>query len=267
MAAPVPAPKTLDEHRQYLHDIVKLKLHFLHGWLRSHPEEPFVDGLRNRVDIYRKTAVNQGGLNPPNIPWEDPTWLAMEKEAAAIYATCPTDADAFENQAFAVFQPSLDARCERDYHDRSTRNGYQCGCLRHNPEAVDGNGRRTLTFHIANFLSPESFFDYPGYVRDSFRRLLDIAEKDFHADHIGTGTWLNSLPKWLAYFPQEWLDNMGPQNRDVKWHYGFWGQFLTARQTLNYKYAQILRSTGQMPYFPKSSVCTIQAMREKIATL
>jgi hypothetical protein len=267
MAAPIPVPKTLDEHREYLYEIVRLKLHFMHGWLKTHPAETFADVLRNRVDIFRKTDVNQGALNPANFNWEDPAWQTLEQSAKAAYEACGDDADAYEREAFAVFQPTLDARCERDFHDRSTRNGYQCGCLRHNLEASVANGHRTLSFHIANFLSPESFFDYPGYVRDSFRRLLDIAENDFQADRIGTGTWLNSLPKWLEYFPQEWLDNLGAPNLDVKWHYGFWGQFLTARQTFNAKYGQILRTTGKMPFYPRSSSCSIQAMRAKIATL
>ena len=67
MAAPIPLPKTTKNTADYLHDVVKLKLHFLHGWLQRHPEESFVDALRNRVDIYRKTDINPGGLNPPNI--------------------------------------------------------------------------------------------------------------------------------------------------------------------------------------------------------
>ena len=86
MAAPIPLPKTLEEHRQYLHDVVKLKLHFLHGWLQRHPEESFVDALRNRVDIYRKTDINPGGLNPPNITWEEPA--AGPKNRSRRFGAC-----------------------------------------------------------------------------------------------------------------------------------------------------------------------------------
>ena len=62
MAAATQTLKTLSEHRQYLHQIVRLKLHFLHGWLRAHPEETFAYGLRNRVDIFRKTDIQGHGL-------------------------------------------------------------------------------------------------------------------------------------------------------------------------------------------------------------
>lgn len=267
MTATLHTLKTLAEHRHYLHQIVRLKLHFLHGWLQTHPEEPFADALRNRVDIYRKTDINKAALNPSSFSWEDPAWLHLEKQAEELYQQRQNDAQAFEEEAFAIFQPTIDARCERDYHDRSTRNGYQCGCLRHNMEVKEVKNMRILTFHIANFLSPESFFDYPGYIRDSFRRLLLIAERDFQADYIGTGTWLNSLPKWLELFPAEWHDNLGLENRDVRWHYGFWGQFLTARQTFNERYGQKLRDTGLMPYFPKSSHCSIKEMRIKVESM
>ena len=47
-------PKTQEEHRLYLYEIVRLKLFFMHHWLSTHPEEKPVDVLRNRIDIYRK---------------------------------------------------------------------------------------------------------------------------------------------------------------------------------------------------------------------
>ena len=34
-------PKTLDEHRDYLFSMVRLKLFFLARWQKSHPEEEF----------------------------------------------------------------------------------------------------------------------------------------------------------------------------------------------------------------------------------
>ena len=55
---------TLEEHREYLDGIVKLKLWFLWNWLRRHPDETFGDVLRKRVDIYRKTHLNTEGLCP-----------------------------------------------------------------------------------------------------------------------------------------------------------------------------------------------------------
>ncbi|NMA43369.1 MAG: hypothetical protein GX946_08300 [Oligosphaeraceae bacterium] len=262
-----PKLTTLAEHRQYLHEIVKLKLFFLHRWLQQHPNENFRDVLRNRVDIYRKTDCNKGWLNPKDIDWEAEDWLLLERKAEDIYTSCRDDCEKFETLAFEVFKDSLDARCERDFHDNSAREGYQCGCLRYNLELSKNNALPTLTFHIANFLSPESFFDYPGYVRDSFNRLLDAAEKQFQAEYIGTTTWLNSLPKWLELFPDEWVNNLGEEITGVAWNYGFWGQFITARKTFNFKYGEILRKSGKLPYYPRTSYCSIKNMRLKIKNL
>ena len=47
------APKTIEEHRNYLYEVVKLKLFFLHRWMAEHPDEKFEFVLQNRVDIYR----------------------------------------------------------------------------------------------------------------------------------------------------------------------------------------------------------------------
>ena len=46
-----------EEHLSYLHDIVRLKLWFLWNWARVRPEEDFIEGLRHRVDLRRKTAA------------------------------------------------------------------------------------------------------------------------------------------------------------------------------------------------------------------
>ena len=59
-----PAGHTLAEHREYLHEIVRLQLFFLHGYCREHPEEAFRDVLESRVDIYRKTDANPGPADP-----------------------------------------------------------------------------------------------------------------------------------------------------------------------------------------------------------
>lgn len=255
-----PQPKTLEEHREYLYEMIKLKMWFIAHWLKNHPEEKFVDVLRKRVDVYRKTDVNPGTLNPVELYWDDPRWQAMEKAAEESYNRNIDHPEIFEKEGLEIFKASLDARCERDMADRSECLRYQCGCLRHNPEATDD----FLGFHIANFCRPCSFLDYPAYTKGCFQMLLDRAEFIYHVPKIGTGTWLNGNPQWLKWFPQEWKDNMSEPNKDVQWHFGFWGQFISARGTFNFKYGKILRETGEFPYYPRRSQCTIKAMREHL---
>ncbi|MEG2075187.1 MAG: hypothetical protein RRY34_01695, partial [Victivallaceae bacterium] len=138
---------------------------------------------------------------------------------------------------------------------------YQCGSLRHELNLAADNA--TLVFHIANARRPESIFAAPGYLEDCFRQLLMVAEK-LNAKYIGTGTWLNSNRHWLAYFPDEWMQNMGPENLWPSWGYGFWGQFISARGTFNEKYGAILRESGKFPFYPRYSFCRVEVMSEKI---
>lgn len=259
-------PKTLEEHRQYLYDICRLKLFFISRWLKDHPEEKFSDVLRNRVDIFRKTDLNPEGINAEGIYFDNPDWLALESRLEEIWKMVKGDDKLFEEWGFDLIRPHLDNRCERDYLDRSAFAGYQCGFLRYNlfimPERPD-----TLGFHIANDRQPASIFDDLDYARECFNKLLDAAENRFAVSNIGTGTWLNNHPKWLAFFPEEWRTNLGEPNTNVAWHYGFWGQFINARGTFNAKAAAKVRETGKLQWFPRYSKCSVKAMREHINSL
>jgi len=252
-------PKTLDEHRDYLYKIVRLKLFFLHCRLAEHPQETVVEGLRNRVDIYRKTDANPGLLNPSDIDWQTPAWQTIETGIAELYTRHRADAAAFEEQAFAFIRPHLDARLEKDFADRSGLDGYQCGCLRY--ELYNGP-RETVLFHIANPLQPESIFANPLYLPCCFLILLEEVERRYGATGVTTTSWLNSVPKWLAYFPAEWQQNLETPVTDVQWHYGFWGQFITARGTFNEALGEYVRRHKQLKYYPRASRCRIAVLRK-----
>lgn len=253
-------PKTLEEHREYLFSTIRLSLFFLARWQNEHPEEDFVSILRNRVNIIRKTEFNPEGRVPAscNFYFEQPPWRKVEARLKEIYTLVKGDEKCFEEWGFDYLRPFVDRRCERDFYDRSTEVLWQCGFLRHNPSL---NPESTLGFHIRNDRTPNSFFHDPAHIRECFNQLLDVAER-MHAEYIGTGTWLNSLPKWLALFPQEWQDNLSEPNTDVQWHKGFWGQFINARGLFNARTAAVLRSTGRFPYYPRTSRCRVSVMRE-----
>jgi hypothetical protein len=256
-------PKTIEEHREYIYRIVHLKLFFLWNWLKSHPEETLPEVLRERVDIYRKTAVNTELLNPKNFHFDNPEWLEYERRLEKLFEKYNDDVQAFEDNAFEVFRPTLDERLPKDFADKSGTAGYQCGSLRYNL-MEEGKIHKTIGFHIANAVQPHSIFEDPQYLPRCFVRLMDETAERYGSNRLATGTWLNSLPKWLELFPQEWLDNMSEENTDVKWHYGFWGQFITARGTFNYKYGKILRETGRLPFYIRQSECSFTAMRKHL---
>ena len=254
-------PKTLAEHREYLHEIVKLQLFFVHLWLEKHPEEDFKQVMELRVNIYRKTDVNPESSLPEVLHYDESPWTDMIAEARRLWERHRDDRAAFEREAFEIFRDSLDRRAERDYWERPLCGLWQCGCFR--PNTVPSSTGR-LIFHIANMVSPHSFFDDPEYLKSCFRALLDVGEKILGVKEFATNSWLNSYPRWLAWFPDEWQRNLGEPNRDIRWHGGYWGQFLTARGTFHYRRGEILRQTGEFPYALRSSFASIEAMRRKL---
>lgn len=261
-------PKNLKEHCQYLCDISRLKLWFLFDWLGKHPDETFQSVLRNRIDLYRKTDFNHGGLCA-DTAYEMPEWLKFESRVESIYShhKAKNDGDGFENEAYSLLEDHIRNRAPLDFRNEVARRHlkeYQCGSLRYDKPREEAP--RTVFVHIANAIAPESIFADPAYLPDCFRQLMKAAEKEHDADCLTTDTWLNSHPRWLELFPEVWKTNLKPENHDVLWHYGYWGQFITARGTLNAKAAGQLRATGEMPYWPRTSHCSFADLRKHVGT-
>lgn len=254
---------TLAEHREYLHDIVRLKLWFLHRFLTEHPGEPFRDALRNRVDIYRKTVFNPGLLNPTpeEINFESAGWRALEEALESCFRSAGNDAARFEAEGFALLRDAVDGRAFRDWIDVSFINGYQCGSLRYEYGALE---KDTVDVHIANARRPGSMFEDPEYLPCCFVELMRVTEAKFNCRRFRVISWLNSMPKWLEYFPQSFRDSRGSANTDIQWHYGFWGQFIDARGLFNKRNAERFRATGTMPYSTRESFCSFTAMRQHL---
>ena len=183
---------------------------------------------------------------------------------APIYAESKEDANAdlFEFTAFEHVKPILKTFAEKTFGSTAKFAEYQCGCLKYdNPKQDDP---KTVDFHIGNAVAPKSIFTDPGYLESCFFELMKQAQEKFGADSLQTNTWLNSLPKWLEYFPEEWQQNLQPEDKNVFWHFGFWGQFISAKGTFNAKYGQILRDTGEFPFYPRKSKCSFKEMRKHL---
>ena len=264
-------PKSMEEHRQYLYDIVRLKLFYLHLHLTERaPEtgETFQDVIRNRVDIYRKTDANPGLHTPSELFFDAPAWKNMEDDAGKLYRKYAADSDRaiFEEKAFAVFKDAIDRRCERDWLDNSVISNYQCGSIKHET-CLSYEDRALLGFHIGNAVRPHSFYDDPLYLPRCFRALVRVAEEIYHAKGIFTHTWLNDSARWCAQFPDEWQKNMSAPGTEPNWTYCWWGQFISGRGLLNRKNADYLREHHDYCYHPRESFCSIEAMKKHIAAV
>ena len=258
--------KTYEEHRQYLHDIVKLKLWFAWGWKKDHPYEPFQSALRHRVDIFRKTDLHPGTMKS-KVDYDNQGWMNLEKQLCKHYENHSADgnADAFEKSAFQIVKPFIDARVRRDYEERPYVLDFQCGSLKYDPPSEENPAR--IFFHIANACVPRSIFYDRAHLPRCFIELMDACESKYGANTLETYSWLNSLPEWNRLFPDEWREHMEDEVHDVIRDYGFWGQFINGRETFNHQYGQQLRNTGKLPYYPRHSWCTFKALRHHLSKM
>ena len=260
-----------DEVLDYLVSSVNLSIWFIWRWLSEHPEEKFKYTFNNRVSILHKTTFNPGHLDAhldlENIP-ESAEWLNILNSLEHYYKSARKkhDFSSFEKRSMATLVPLLKGRVDRDIEhlksDKDTEK-YQCGSLRYNL-CVDQDNPKRIGFHIANACFPGSMFDDKTYLPACFVVLMNQCEAKFGISEIGTSTWLNSLPKWNALFPDAWQKNMGPASENIQWHYGFWGQFLNSRKTFNHGLAEQFKKTGKMPFLPRTSWCRTSEMRSHL---
>jgi hypothetical protein len=254
------------DHLELINELTKLQLHFLWRWLRKHPEEDFDSALYNRIDLCRKTDPNPKHYDVADMDATRPEWIRIKNELKSLYSKTEhnENADIFEREGFDIVKNTLAGFADASYGKHGKFDDYQCGSLKYDPPCEDKP--KTVAFHIGNAVAPKSIFTDSYYLQNCFRCLMDKAENEYGANSISTTTWLNSLPKWLEYFPEEWHRNLGEENRDVKWHFGFWGQFISKKETFNKKYAAILRETGELPFYPRNSHCSFTAMRNQLDT-
>jgi hypothetical protein len=124
--------------------------------------------------------------------------------------------------------------------------------------------RNHCNFHICNAVKPKSIFDDPDYLPSSMLRLLDAAEKEYGYDTLRTFTWMNSYPKWLRLFPEEWQANMSAPNQNIGNNLGFWGQVINAQGNINRPAADYLFEHGRFRYQPRSSQCSFHELRKHL---
>lgn len=261
-------PKTLAEHRQFLQDMTRLQLWFVGYWLAAHPDETVASCLNARVDIIRKTIFNEGPLeNTLSVGMKDtPGWVKLVEQISDVFEKTRHDGpEVFEAQAWQVCEPVVLPRAERDMAGPDPLANFQCGSLRYDLKA--SGDPPAASFHIGNRLKPVSIFADPAYLPACMRQLINAVRSELGVSYIRTGTWLNSYPHWLELFPRQWQDNMTEPNYNVTWSYGVWGQFVSARGTLNHRHANLFRQTGQVPFAHRASFCEIAQMEKHLDEL
>ena len=258
-----PAEITKEEHLDYLESSSTLMLWFAREWGKTHPEEDFESIVRNRTDLWRKTSFYAGELDGPMTGYSE-AWLEILHRISKAHEETKDDSNSarFEEICVELLKPHWAGRVDRDIMDHPNviqKAGYQCGSLRYDLVPYKDNPSR-IKIHIANACYPGSLFDDSLYLPACLLVLTTQCAAKFGVTEIGTGTWLNSYPKWLELFPADWAENMSQPNEDIRYHYGFWGQFLTSRRTFNHKLGARFRQTGKMPYAQRKSWCSISSL-------
>lgn len=253
-----------DEQRDFFWKTARLMLWFAWLYLRSHPGETVREVLRKRVNLFRMTNFyDEPSMREDNPDFETPGWRELEKAVEVLYKEHSHEdvAAEFERKAFEIFQPALENRSRHPPPATHDFSNFQAGCLRYH--SVQENPG-TIALHIGNPLRPRSIFDDPLYLPRCLLSVLEQSAAEFGANKLHCGSWLNSHPRWLALFPLEWQDNLSPPDNDIRWHLGFWGQFINSRGGFHEKNAAAFRSTERMPFAFRTSNCSFQSLRKHL---
>lgn len=255
--------KSRAEHREYVRSLARISFFFGYRWHQRHPEEGIADVLCGRTPLFHHALSlmrNEGASHP--------AWQALLSRAEETVSAV-RDAAEFEEVMFTEVADFADERAERFYHESvgvKPPDDWNVRSLKYDPP-VDGLPPNHCNFHIANALAPRSMLDDPQHLPLCFLELMDRSEAEYGYDTLRTFTWLNDHPVWLAFFPQEWHDNLGPRDERVSWNFGYWGQVVNARGAFNDRIGRYIREHGELRYKPRASQCSFRAMREHLHRL
>ena len=261
-AMPVIGKKTLEEHQAYVEQMARISFFFARQLKDKTPDKSVGELLRDHTPLFYH-ALNYLDYETK---WVNPDCQRMMKLADEL-ARAPTAE--FEELMWAEIRDLAMERAERYYPESvgvRIPPDYNAGSLKYDPPRP-GLPPNYCNYHIANAVFPKSIFDDPEYLPKCFRELMDKSAKQYGCDTLHTSTWLDDNPRWLRLFPKEWIDNLSPSSSDVYWHFGYWGQLLTARGTFNEKAGRYVREHGELRYKCRGSHCSFVEMRKHLDAL
>lgn len=254
--------KTLGTHKIYIEQMCRISFFFSRRWMKERiQEKPHGELLRDHTPLLYH-ALNYLDYETK---WNNPDCLRIMAKADLLQEMPPSE---FEDRMWAEIKDLALERAEKFYPESvgvAVSKDWNAGSLKYDPP-VKGLSPNYCNFHIANAVAPKSIFDDPGYLPKCFIELMNKSEKDYGYDTLHTTTWLNDNPRWLRLFPREWHDNLSPWTDDVSWHFGYWGQLVTAHGTFNKKAGLCVREQGKLKYKTRSSHCSFASMRKHIKT-
>ncbi len=248
--------KSFEEHHRFMKSMSCLMFNFAYNWRLQHLDESITEIIRKRTPFFLLY-----GMNKPEMVTSE--WDVLTDYAEKLIKT--NNCDEFEAAMFQHAKPFIQKCAEFNYDSSiAAPSDYNAGSLKYDAP-LDELPRNHCNFHISNAIMPKSIFAERDYLPLCFLELLDKSKKKYGYDTLRTFTWLNDRPRWLELFPQEWHDNLNEPNLEIFGNYGFWGQLVTARGTLNEKVGEYVRLNCELKYKPRKSHCSFSAMRKHLS--
>lgn len=256
--------KTVEEHKYYLNEIVKLSLWILADYYNKNKVDDFKELIDRKTPLYNHTTFNKHHLLDVSKP-KPPIWDEIKVKLHNLILK-NSDPKVFEQWGYELLKPYIDGRAERDIHNlhliEPGEEDLEESWVRYD---LDGKGDK-LELHIENSLYPKSFLSD----KDHFYKMLRIAVNDakkYGYKILCAHTWLNSYSKFLDLMPKEWNESRSDTHYDIWFHLGFWGQFFRSNDTFNEKTAAHLRKTGRIKYPTTYCEATVEDFEIFLAAL
>lgn len=247
--------KSFKEHHEFMNSMSCLMFNFAYNWHLSHPDENITEILRKRTPLFLLYGINE--FKDTVSEWDT---LTARAEELVKKVNC----DDFETAIFEYVKGFIEKCAERTYKSSiEPPADYNAGSLKYDAP-LDELPKNHCNFHISNAIMPRSIFAERDYLPNCFFKLLDESEKKYGYDTLRTFSWLNDRPRWLELFPLEWYNNLSAPNTDIYGNYGFWGQLVTARGTLNEAAGNYVKFNCELKYKTRASHCSFSAMRKHL---
>ncbi len=254
--------KTVEEHCVFVEQIAKISFFLTAKFRDKIPDKTAGEILRDHTPLFYH-ALNYLDYKTK---WDNPDCQRIMEKANELK---DLPASEFEEAMYLAIKDFAMKRAKKCYPGSvgvSLPEGWNAGSLKYDPPK-DNLPEGHCCFHIANALAPRSIYDDPEHLPECFIELMNRSEKEYGYHTLYTGSWLNDTPRWLALFPAEWINNLSPGSNNIGWHFGYWGQLVTARGTFNEKAGQFVRNNLELKYKTRSSHCSFSAMRKHLANL
>lgn len=253
--------KTIEEHIFYLEETIKLSLWAIAIWKNEHPDEDIIYTIHERTPLLNHTIFNNGHTTD-DPSFSDEKWSGLREELKKIYIKNSNPA-LFEKKGFELLQPYIMGRVERDMSDLNWIDDVQDGSW----IKYDLNQKgEYLEFHMENFKYPNSFLSDKTYFYNKLKEAVSEADENGFKG-LWSRSWLNTYPNWIKLMPDEWNSSVREQSWDLKWDYGYWGQFITSNEGFNIRNGELFRKHGKIPYPCSYAEASIKSFKDFLKTI